>query len=72
MEEIAQRGTLTVTATGEGSASFVIDWPNSAASRAYITMNGVYDNAQAAFVYSDATWINKEFDADGRETDTTV
>ena len=72
VEEIAHRGTLTVKATGEQTASFTIDWPGSASSRAYFTMNGVYDPQKAAFVYSDATYIEREFDADGKETDNTV
>ena len=71
-EQIAHRGVLTVKSTGDKTASFSIDWPGSAFSRASIEMTGTFDPQKNAFVYDDGVWIDRNFDEKGNETDQLV
>lgn len=72
VDEIAQRGVLTIKAIDDKSCAVTVDWPSSAFERSSWEMTAVYDAEKNALVYSDAVRIDKTFDADNRETDKVV
>ena len=72
VEQIAQRGTLLLTASGEQTASLVIDWPNGAAAVSHWEMNVRYDPESRELVYDDAVLIDKTFNEQGEENDLVV
>ncbi|MBR4549869.1 MAG: hypothetical protein IKO83_08150 [Oscillospiraceae bacterium] len=71
-EEIARRGILELTATGETTAAIAIEWPSSAAQTSYWKMTGTYDAEKNALVYSDATLTEVTVDAQGAKTENVV
>ncbi len=71
-ESVAQRGSLSLTATDAQTASIVIDWPGSATETAHWEMTGTYDSAKQAIVYRDAVLTEQTFDASGAHTDRQV
>ena len=71
-EQLAHRGTLTLTATDSQNVKVTIDWPGSASENAHWEMSGTYDPAKQAILYSDSVLTEQTFTEGGAKSDRIV
>ena len=71
-EDVAHRGSLTLTPLNATAAKIVIDWPFSANQSGHWEMTGSYDAGTGALIYNDGVLTEQTYDAQGNPVDNMV